>query len=130
MMFSERLVWFSKLERKLEINESIFLSRVVVVVFHVSIVAIGHGLLKKFWPLGYRLRSTHCRKFTAAVNTLNGTPRPTLPSEKAWLEMRESENLLPPCRLLYPPRSSKCRRTDKNQSSKRNIVIIFTRYDK
>ena len=29
----------------------------VVVVFHVTIVAIGHGLLKKFWPLvlGYVL---------------------------------------------------------------------------
>ena len=24
---------------------------VVVVVYHVTIVAIGHGLLKKFWPL-------------------------------------------------------------------------------
>ena len=23
----------------------------VVVVYHVTIVAIGHGLLKKFWPL-------------------------------------------------------------------------------
>ena len=28
-------------------NMSIF---VVVVVYHVTIVAIGHGLLKKFWP--------------------------------------------------------------------------------
>ena len=25
--------------------------RFVVVVYHVTIVAIGHGLLKKFWPL-------------------------------------------------------------------------------
>ena len=33
---------------------------VVVVVYHVTIVAIGHGLLKKFWPFGTRLRSTHC----------------------------------------------------------------------
>ena len=24
---------------------------VVVVVYHVTIVAIGHGLLKKFWPM-------------------------------------------------------------------------------
>ena len=23
----------------------------------------GHGLLKKFWPFGNRLRSTHCREF-------------------------------------------------------------------
>ena len=35
----------------------------VVVVCHVTIVAIGHGLLKKFWPFGNRLRSTHCREF-------------------------------------------------------------------
>ena len=26
-----------------------------VVVYHVTIVAIGHGLLKKFWPFGTRL---------------------------------------------------------------------------
>ena len=36
---------------------------VVVVYGHVTIVAIGHGLLKKFWPFGTRLRSTHCREF-------------------------------------------------------------------
>ena len=35
----------------------------VVVVYQVTIVAIGHGLLKKFWPFGTRLRSTHCREF-------------------------------------------------------------------
>ena len=35
----------------------------VVVVYHVTIVAIGHGSLKKFWPFGTRLRSTHCREF-------------------------------------------------------------------
>ena len=35
----------------------------VVVVYHVTIVAIGHGLLKKFWPFVTRLRSTHCREF-------------------------------------------------------------------
>ena len=34
-----------------------------VVVYHVTIVAIGHGLLKKFWPFSTRLRSTHCREF-------------------------------------------------------------------
>ena len=28
-----------------------------------TIVAIGHGLLKKFWAFGTRLRSTHCREF-------------------------------------------------------------------
>ena len=27
---------------------------VVVVVYHVTIVAIGHGLLKKFWPFWYK----------------------------------------------------------------------------
>ena len=27
---------------------------VVVVVYHVTIVAIVHGLLKKFWPFGTR----------------------------------------------------------------------------
>ena len=26
-------------------------TNVVVVVYHVTIVAVGHGLLKKFWPL-------------------------------------------------------------------------------
>ena len=34
--------------------------RVVVVVYHITIVAIGHGLLKKFWPflvLGCVLRT-------------------------------------------------------------------------
>ena len=31
---------------------------VVVVVYYVTILAIGHGLLKKFWPFGTRLRST------------------------------------------------------------------------
>ena len=36
---------------------------VVVVVYHVTIVAIGHKLLKKCWPFGNRLRSTHCREF-------------------------------------------------------------------
>ena len=35
----------------------------VVVVYHVTIVAIGHGLLEKFWPFGNGLRSTHCREF-------------------------------------------------------------------
>ena len=35
----------------------------VVVVYHVTIVAIGHGLMKKFWPFGTTLRSTHCREF-------------------------------------------------------------------
>ena len=36
----------------------------VVVIYHVNIVVIGHGLLKKFWPLvlGCVLR-THCREF-------------------------------------------------------------------
>ena len=35
------------------------LKNVVVVVYHVTIVAIGHGLLKKFWPLvkGFVLRT-------------------------------------------------------------------------
>ena len=35
---------------------------VVVVVYHVTIVAMdnGLGLLKKCWPFGNRLRSTHC----------------------------------------------------------------------
>ena len=28
-----------------------------------TIVAIGHGMLKKFWPFGTRLRSTHFREF-------------------------------------------------------------------
>ena len=32
-----------------------------IVIYHVTIVAIGHGMLKKFWPFGNRLRSTHCR---------------------------------------------------------------------
>ena len=27
------------------------IEKLVVVVYHVTIVAIGHGLLKKFWPL-------------------------------------------------------------------------------
>ena len=31
----------------------------VVVVYYVTIVAIGYWLLKKFWPFGIRLRSTH-----------------------------------------------------------------------
>ena len=35
----------------------------VVVVYHVTIVAIGHGLLKKCWPFGTRLLSTHCSEF-------------------------------------------------------------------
>ena len=35
----------------------------VVVVYNVTIVAIGHGFLKKFWPFGNRLRSIHCREF-------------------------------------------------------------------
>ena len=35
----------------------------VVAVYHVTIVAKGHGLLKKFWPFGNRLPSTHCREF-------------------------------------------------------------------
>ena len=40
---------------------------VVVVVYNVTIVAIGHGLLKKFWPFGTRLGSTH---HCAAVNSI------------------------------------------------------------
>ena len=35
----------------------------VVVVYHVTIVSIGNGLVKKFWPFGNRLRATHCREF-------------------------------------------------------------------
>ena len=34
-----------------------------IVIYHVTIVANGHGLLKKCWPFGTRLRSTHCREF-------------------------------------------------------------------
>ena len=35
----------------------------VAVVYHVTIVASGHELKKKFWPFGNRLHSTHCREF-------------------------------------------------------------------
>ena len=35
----------------------------VVVIYHVTLVAIGHGLLNKCWPFGSRLRSTYCREF-------------------------------------------------------------------
>ena len=35
----------------------------VVVVYHVTIVAIGHGLLEEILAFGTRLRSTHCREF-------------------------------------------------------------------
>ena len=35
----------------------------IVVVYLVTIVAIGHGLLKKCLPFDNRLRSTHCREF-------------------------------------------------------------------
>ena len=38
-------------------------SQLVVVVYHETIVAIGHGLSNKFWPFGTRLHSTHCREF-------------------------------------------------------------------
>ena len=34
-----------------------------MLLYHVTIVAIGHGFLKKFWPYGNRLRSTHCGEF-------------------------------------------------------------------
>ena len=34
---------------------------IVVVVYQGTIAAIGHGLLKKFWPFGNMLRSAHCR---------------------------------------------------------------------
>ena len=34
---------------------------VAVVVYHVTIVAIGHGLLKEILAYGDRLRSTHCQ---------------------------------------------------------------------
>ena len=36
---------------------------VVVFVYNGTIVAIGHGLLKKFLAYGDTLRSTHCREF-------------------------------------------------------------------
>ena len=36
---------------------------VVVVIYHVTIVEIGHRLLKKNLPFGNRLRSTHCMEF-------------------------------------------------------------------
>ena len=32
-------------------SKKISITQLVVVVYHVTIVAIGHGLLKKFWPL-------------------------------------------------------------------------------
>ena len=35
----------------------------IVVVCDVTVVAIGQGLLKKFWPMVNRLRSTHWREF-------------------------------------------------------------------
>ena len=35
----------------IEAGENWNLGKHVVVVYHVTIVAIGHGLLKKFWPL-------------------------------------------------------------------------------
>ena len=38
-------------------------STIVVVVYHVTNVAIGHGLLKEILAFGTRLRSTHCRKY-------------------------------------------------------------------
>ena len=38
-------------EEEEEVQDDPNRSAVVVVVYHVTIVAIGHGLLKKFWPL-------------------------------------------------------------------------------
>ena len=49
-------------ERRERLTASNF-GRYVVVVYHVTIVAIGHGLLKKFWPFGNRLRSRHCSAY-------------------------------------------------------------------
>ena len=43
---------------------------VVVVVYHVTFVTIGHGLLKKFCPKGDRLRSTHSRELPLQKQTL------------------------------------------------------------
>ena len=36
---------------------------VVVVVYHVTVVAIGHGLFKVFWPIGCVLRTAGIYKF-------------------------------------------------------------------
>ena len=38
------------------------LSFLFVVVYHVTIVAIGHGLVEEILAYGDRLRSTHCRE--------------------------------------------------------------------
>ena len=35
----------------------------VVVVCQVTVLVIGHGILKKFWPMVIRLRPTNCREF-------------------------------------------------------------------
>jgi len=43
---------------------------VVVVVYHVTIVSIGHGLLKKCWPFGTRLRSAE-NSLADPINTHN-----------------------------------------------------------
>ena len=48
---------------KMSFPKLAIISRIVVVVYHVTILAFGHGLLKKFWPFGSRLRSTYCREF-------------------------------------------------------------------
>ena len=35
----------------------------VVVVYHVTVVAIGHWVVEEILGFGTRLRSTHCREF-------------------------------------------------------------------
>ena len=41
---------------------TIFTPECVVVVYHITIVAIGHGLLKKFWPMVNR-----CKEYESKV---------------------------------------------------------------
>ena len=45
----EQLAALQRLYQLLSVHPFLFL--VVVAVYHVTIVAIGHGMLKKFWPL-------------------------------------------------------------------------------
>ena len=46
----------------------------VVVVYHVTIVAIGHGLLKKFWPFWLRSREFNYLKLCRPVEQCNLVP--------------------------------------------------------
>ena len=64
----------------------------VVVVYHVTIVAIGHGLLKKFWPMVLGCVQDTERPYVSFDVPNLGTPIEKIRNSKTLYLQTESES--------------------------------------